>query len=718
MAGYMLKVLLEDTHPPVWRRIIVPEKITFADLHEIIGTVFGWDGSHLHDFVTPSRRVTIGSNAEWEEDYDCDEQEILVDHFWDSCKWVRYTYDFGDDWKHKVTYEKTDEDYHGRTAFLVKAKGDNFREDCGGVMSAGGADRIPLDYERTNNLLARMSFPERTGEELQIPETAMDLVKRFAGILRGEWSKIPDALMPEEPSLIKVKSEEWRERTEEWQNVTLMIGQSKRTNEELLEELSLKEAKDYCKYLQITDADYEDKKDMIHQIARIFREHPEYLLYVFLEDEYTEFRRWSSQPCGEFVRENPPGDMPVKAIALGLMDVSFEETYGHCVAVVSFAADLQEILKPLKNIRPTYRWIKSFSDKFRKVIVVYGMIEMDALYEIFCRTYKERISREDFRRFIYWHARFNNKIQTMYTEEHVSYAALVPIEVSRVFNDQVKYADGLDYRIWTRSELKRKAEDVLEGHPALGYLYEGLIYGLRLRESEGHQIMNNILEVIQNGYTMTEIFEEGILPVSDQTEIAATGSLWENLAGSMLDMEIPMLKGRSRKEYADLKKVSPWSIQMILPSGEEKNTKGRHIWEFPVEIQEKLYNVRNHNGTGLEELWEYAEKEQISSEEFLFLLADTCMLFEEEEKTKSLIGRLKKSSDRGKEAAEFLMLDIDGGDETPYRALEDLFLFSGYQDEDRGIRKPYVRPNAKIGRNDPCPCGSGKKYKKCCGRNK
>ena len=23
----------------------------------------------------------------------------------------------------------------------------------------------------------------------------------------------------------------------------------------------------------------------------------------------------------------------------------------------------------------------------------------------------------------------------------------------------------------------------------------------------------------------------------------------------------------------------------------------------------------------------------------------------------------------------------------------------------------------KIGRNDPCPCGSGKKYKKCCGKN-
>lgn len=29
--------------------------------------------------------------------------------------------------------------------------------------------------------------------------------------------------------------------------------------------------------------------------------------------------------------------------------------------------------------------------------------------------------------------------------------------------------------------------------------------------------------------------------------------------------------------------------------------------------------------------------------------------------------------------------------------------------------KPIVRSLPKIGRNDPCLCGSGKKYKKCCG---
>jgi uncharacterized protein YchJ len=29
---------------------------------------------------------------------------------------------------------------------------------------------------------------------------------------------------------------------------------------------------------------------------------------------------------------------------------------------------------------------------------------------------------------------------------------------------------------------------------------------------------------------------------------------------------------------------------------------------------------------------------------------------------------------------------------------------------------PSVNPDKKVGRNDPCPCGSGKKYKKCCGK--
>ncbi len=36
---------------------------------------------------------------------------------------------------------------------------------------------------------------------------------------------------------------------------------------------------------------------------------------------------------------------------------------------------------------------------------------------------------------------------------------------------------------------------------------------------------------------------------------------------------------------------------------------------------------------------------------------------------------------------------------------------------DRSGKQETVRKQAQVGRNDPCPCGSGKKYKKCCGAN-
>lgn len=33
-----------------------------------------------------------------------------------------------------------------------------------------------------------------------------------------------------------------------------------------------------------------------------------------------------------------------------------------------------------------------------------------------------------------------------------------------------------------------------------------------------------------------------------------------------------------------------------------------------------------------------------------------------------------------------------------------------------GVKKPVIRTEPRTGRNDPCHCGSGKKFKRCCGR--
>ncbi|MGO9431661.1 DUF1186 domain-containing protein [Rhodoblastus sp.] len=47
-------------------------------------------------------------------------------------------------------------------------------------------------------------------------------------------------------------------------------------------------------------------------------------------------------------------------------------------------------------------------------------------------------------------------------------------------------------------------------------------------------------------------------------------------------------------------------------------------------------------------------------------------------------------------------------------ALEALAVFDADEDEDDEPSTPAANPNRNVGRNDPCPCGSGKKYKKCC----
>lgn len=41
-----------------------------------------------------------------------------------------------------------------------------------------------------------------------------------------------------------------------------------------------------------------------------------------------------------------------------------------------------------------------------------------------------------------------------------------------------------------------------------------------------------------------------------------------------------------------------------------------------------------------------------------------------------------------------------------------------FEDGEMIGEKPIVREEPKVGRNDLCPCGSGKKYKKCCGKGK
>ena len=48
---YQFKIQIKGiTKPPVWRRILVPDSITFQQLHFVIQEAFGWENAHLYSF--------------------------------------------------------------------------------------------------------------------------------------------------------------------------------------------------------------------------------------------------------------------------------------------------------------------------------------------------------------------------------------------------------------------------------------------------------------------------------------------------------------------------------------------------------------------------------------------------------------------------------------------------------------------------------------------
>ncbi len=49
---------------------------------------------------------------------------------------------------------------------------------------------------------------------------------------------------------------------------------------------------------------------------------------------------------------------------------------------------------------------------------------------------------------------------------------------------------------------------------------------------------------------------------------------------------------------------------------------------------------------------------------------------------------------------------------------EQAVLAKAKEEQAKHPERYVLKPGETVGRNDPCPCGSGKKYKKCCGAKK
>lgn len=492
---------------------------------------------------------------------------------------------------------------------------------------------------------------------------------------------------------------------------------------------------------------YGGKEELIGKITQAFEEHPEYLLYVFFEDEYKEIRKWIKAP-GCLRGTRPELEIVVtKALCLGLVEIEFPTKEGKRTAQISFAGDIRTFTDRLdrKLCRQTYRFLDAMSERLEGIILVYGAVELRSLYEMMRIVRGKTIEKEDFYRFVYWHARFNNLIQTAYMDDGSCYALSVQIDALAVIPAMKKYTEDMEYARISPEEISFLASDISKSSEYMPILMDILCSFPKLSEEAAIGIVEDVFIDIMNGKTLPEVLEYIFSAVPEaQDTLENRCDIWNCAAGIMLDLRLPMLKGRTRTEYAEEIGGTPWQVGML---GEEKSKGGNgrrkeavhgagaapaykeqdaRMCGFPAEIQELMYQAYNFAGReAMAKLLKYKEEQDICSEEFLYLLAAAYAMGCEFGIAQSLMEKLKKSSVCGRKASKHLKSMIEEGmgvtednadDAFGAEDKRNLFAWEDWLQEQYQKAQPYVREERKIGRNEPCPCGSGKKYKQCCGR--
>lgn len=140
-----IKIELKDLPHKCFRTLLVPHKINMLQLHLVIQESFGWLNAHLFEFSDTKGRAAIRAGVPDDFDFDIGLVEKLTAHevllkeafveknnskaFW-------YWYDFGDDWWHRISFQKVtqkDLKLYQDVPLCVKAQGKCPPEDVGGL---------------------------------------------------------------------------------------------------------------------------------------------------------------------------------------------------------------------------------------------------------------------------------------------------------------------------------------------------------------------------------------------------------------------------------------------------------------------------------------------------------------------------------------------------------------------------------------------------------
>ena len=141
--AFLLRIELDlDGLFPCWREVLVPATCSFLGLHLVIQRIFNWYDAHLFNFemVAHSTNLHMEEHAfQASEDafvpkgYALAEaREVLLGDVFPRSRTVRYSYDYGDGWEHKIKLVKTLRNADATAPQLMAGEGDAPPEDVGG----------------------------------------------------------------------------------------------------------------------------------------------------------------------------------------------------------------------------------------------------------------------------------------------------------------------------------------------------------------------------------------------------------------------------------------------------------------------------------------------------------------------------------------------------------------------------------------------------------
>lgn len=138
---YQLRIALRNSHPPIWRRVLVPGNWTLGALHYVIQVAMGWTNSHLHQFIVGDDYISLYPIEGITSQHSA--RVTLAEVALRPKQKFFYEYDFGDGWNHEILVEKiTPPDRGVRYPICVAGRRACPPEDCGGIY--GYADLLTI----------------------------------------------------------------------------------------------------------------------------------------------------------------------------------------------------------------------------------------------------------------------------------------------------------------------------------------------------------------------------------------------------------------------------------------------------------------------------------------------------------------------------------------------------------------------------------------------